>query len=124
LSIRAAADLVVVVHAVFVAFVVFGSLLVVRWPRVTWLHVPAAAWGVLTELTGWICPLTPLENYLRERSGSSIYQGEFIEHYLLPILYPAQLTRGRQIALAILAIAVNVCLYAYITQRAHRINEL
>jgi hypothetical protein len=112
------------VHAAFVAFVVFGSLLAVRWPRLVWLHVPAAAWGVFIELTGWICPLTPLENYLRKRGGSSTYQGEFIEHYLLPILYPAQLTRGRQIALAILAIAVNLCLYAHIIQRAPRNNEL
>jgi len=107
-----------------VAFVVFGSLLAVRWPRVVWMHLPATAWGVLIELTGWICPLTPLENYLRKRGGSSTYQSEFIEQYLLPILYPARLTRGRQILLAILAIAVNLCLYAYIIQRARRIDEL
>lgn len=108
---RAAADLVVVVHAAFVLFVVLGGLLVVRWPRLAWVHVPAAAWGVLTELAGWICPLTPLENHLRERSGMSTYQGEFVEHYVLPLLYPAHLTRGHQIWLGAAAIIINVVLY-------------
>lgn len=108
---RAAADLVVVVHAAFVLFVVLGGLLVVRWPRLAWVHVPAAAWGVLTELAGWICPLTPLENHLRERGGMSTYQGEFVEHYVLPLLYPAHLTRGRQIWLGAAAIIINVGLY-------------
>ena len=83
---RAAADLVVALHALFVVFVLLGGLLVVRWPRLVWVHVPAAAWGVFIEFRGWICPLTPLENYLRQRGGSSAYQGEFIEHYLLPLL--------------------------------------
>jgi hypothetical protein len=108
---RAAADLVVVVHAAFVLFVVLGGLLVVRWPRLASVHVPAAAWGVLTELAGWICPLTPLENHLRERSGMSTYQGEFVEHYVWPLLYPAHLTRGRQIWLGAAAIIINVGLY-------------
>ena len=108
---RAAADLVVVVHAAFVLFVVLGGLLVVRWPRLAWVHVPAAAWGVLTELAGWTCPLTPLENHLRERSGMSTYQGEFVEHYVLPLLYPAHLTRGRQVWLGAAAFIINVVLY-------------
>lgn len=110
---RAAADLVAVVHAAFVVFVVLGALLVLRWRQLIWVHVPAALWGVLTEIRGWTCPLTPLEQYLRQRSGSSAYQGEFIEHYLLPLLYPANLTRSRQIWLASLAILVNVVLYWY-----------
>jgi hypothetical protein len=108
---RAAADLVVLVHVVFVAFVVLGALLVARWPRLAWVHVPAAAWGVFIEFRGWICPLTPLENYLRQRGGSSTYEGEFVEHYILPLLYPAYLTTQVQIWLGSLALTVNVALY-------------
>jgi hypothetical protein len=113
---------VVVVHAAFVVFVVVGGLLVARWPRMAWLHLPAVAWGVAIELLGWMCPLTPLENGLRERAGSSAYQGDFIEHYVVPVLYPAQLTRARQIRFAVLAIVVNVCVYAYSIRRARRSN--
>jgi hypothetical protein len=114
---RAAADLVLVVHAAFVAFVVLGGLLVARWPRIAWLHVPAAAWGVFIELAGWICPLTPLENYLRERGGASTYRGDFIEQWMLPLLYPAQLTQRHQLWLAALAIAANLCAYTYVLRR-------
>ena len=114
---RVAADLVVVVHAAFVVFVILGGLVVARWPRMAWLHLPAVAWGVVIELAGWICPLTPLENYLRERAGSSAYQGDFIEHYLLPVLYPAQLTRVRQIWFGVLAIIINLCVYMYVIRR-------
>jgi hypothetical protein len=115
---QAAADLVVVVHAAFVAFVVAGGLLVARWPRLVWVHVPAAAWGALIEFQGWICPLTPLENYLRQRGGTAGYEGDFIEHYLLPLLYPAQLTRYRQMWLGSLAVAINVLVYWRIARRA------
>ena len=115
---RVAADLVVVVHAAFVVFVILGGLVVARWPRMAWLHLPAVAWGVVIELAGWICPLTPLENYLRERAGSSAYQGDFIEHYLLPVLYPAQLTRVRQIWFGVLAIVINLSVYMYVIRRA------
>jgi hypothetical protein len=108
---RATADLVVAVHAAFVVFAVLGGLLVARWPRLAWMHVPAAAWGVFIEFRGWICPLTPLENYLRQRGGSSAYQGEFIEHYILPLLFPANLTARVQIWLGSLALAVNLLLY-------------
>ena len=117
---RAAADLVVLVHVAFVAFVVLGGLLVARWPRLAWLHVPAAAWGILIEFRGWICPLTPLENYLRQRGGSSAYEGAFIEHYILPLLYPAHLTPRGQVWLGILALVVNVSLYWHAIRRASR----
>ena len=117
---RATADLVVAVHAAFVVFVVLGGLLVTRWPRLAWVHVPAAAWGVFIEFRGWICPLTPLENYLRQRGGSSAYQGEFIEHYILPLLYPANLTARVQIWLGSLALAVNVLLYWNVVRMALR----
>jgi hypothetical protein len=117
---RATADLVVAVHAAFVVFVVLGALLVAHWPRLAWVHLPAAAWGVFIEFRGWICPLTPLENYLRQRGGSSAYQGEFIEHYILPLLYPANLTPRVQIWLGSMALAVNVLLYWQVIRMALR----
>lgn len=98
-------------HVGFVLFVVLGGLLVLRWRRLAWLHVPAVVWGVTIEWAGWICPLTPLENFLRRRSGTTGYQGDFIEHYLLPLLYPAQLTREGQMILGGVALAVNVFVY-------------
>jgi hypothetical protein len=110
---RATANLVVLVHVLFVVFVVVGGFLVARWPRLAWVHVPVASWGVFIEFRGWICPLTPLENYLRQRGGSSTYQGEFIEHYILPLLYPANLTPRVQIWLGSFALMVNVALYLH-----------
>jgi hypothetical protein len=91
---RIAADLVVLAHLGFILFVILGGLLVLRWPRMAWIHLPAVIWGALIEFAGWICPLTPLENWLREASGTAGYQGGFIEHYLVPIVYPAN-SRGR-----------------------------
>jgi hypothetical protein len=120
---RIAADLIVLVHASFVLFVVLGGLLVLRWRRLAWLHVPAVGWGVMIEWAGWICPLTPLENSLRRRAGATGYQGDFIEHYLLPLLYPGQLTREWQMMLGGVALAVNVFVYWWIikmTSSLHR----
>jgi hypothetical protein len=114
---RILADLVVGVHALFVVFVVAGGLLVLRWPWVAAVHLPAAVWGALIELRGWICPLTPLENSLRASAGQSGYAGGFIEHYLLPVLYPAGLTGGIQLVLGALVIAVNAVVYAMLLQR-------
>lgn len=108
---RALADLVLIVHLGFVAFVLFGGLLVLKRPAVAWVHVPAAAWGVLIELAGWICPLTPLENSLRLRGGEAAYAGDFVGHYITEVLYPAGLTRGVQIALGTFALAVNAAVY-------------
>jgi hypothetical protein len=108
---RLLADGVVLIHLAFVAFVLLGSLLVLRWPRVAWLHVPSAAWGIAVELADWICPLTPIESVLRERSGLAVYHGDFIGHYVLPLLYPARLTRGTQLLLGCLALAVNAVVY-------------
>jgi uncharacterized membrane protein YhhN len=88
------ADLVVVLHFGFVLFVVGGGLLALRWPRLARVHLPTAVWGVLIEFGGWLCPLTPLENWLRRRSGGAGYAGGFVEHYVLPVLYPSGLTRG------------------------------
>jgi len=114
---RALADLVLVVHLAFVLFVVLGGLLVVRWRWVAFLHVPAAVWGVLIEYSGWICPLTPLENSLRVSGGEAGYGGVFIQHYIQPVLYPAGLTRGTQIVLGSLTLLVNLAAYSVLIAR-------
>ncbi|EYS97536.1 membrane protein [Cupriavidus sp. SK-4] len=106
------ADLVVIVHGLFILFVVAGGLLVLRWPRVAWLHLPAAVWGVLIEWSGWICPLTPLENMLRRAAGQAGYSGGFVERYLLPLIYPAGLTPAVQLWLGLVVLVVNVAVYA------------
>ena len=98
----------------FVLFVVAGGLLVLRWPRLAYVHLPAAAWGVLIELTGWVCPLTPLEQSLRLRAGEQGYSGSFIEHYVLPLLYPSALTRAIQIGIAAFVVAVNLYIYGHL----------
>jgi hypothetical protein len=108
---------VVVLHLLFVLFVVAGGLLVLRWPRVAWLHLPAAAWGAFIELSGRVCPLTPLEIALRRRSGLEDYAGDFIANYVFPFLYPAGLTRQAQIVMAGVVVAVNVVVYAYAWSR-------
>jgi hypothetical protein len=112
------ADLIVFAHAAFVAFVTLGGLLVLRWPKVAWAHVPAAVWGAGIELTGWICPLTPLENTLRERAGRAAYEGDFVARYVLPVLYPEGLTREAQIVMGAAVIAINAVLYALALRRA------
>ncbi|WP_354682722.1 DUF2784 domain-containing protein [Cupriavidus necator] len=106
------ADLVVVVHGLFILFVVAGGLLVLRWPRLAWVHLPAAVWGVLIEWLGWICPLTPLENTLRQAAGQAGYSGGFVERYLLPLIYPAGLTPAVQLWLGLVVLVVNVAIYA------------
>ena len=111
------ADIVVVTHALFVVFVVLGGLLVLRWPRLAWLHLPAAAWGAMIEFGGWICPLTPLEKWLRVRAGEAAYAGGFIEHYMLPILYPPGLTRQTQVVLGLIVLAINLAVYGYLLRR-------
>lgn len=108
---RALADATLIVHLFFVLFVALGAFLVVRWPRVAWLHVPAALWGVYIELSGRICPLTPLENSLRERGGQAGYAGGFIEHYVSAWIYPDGLTRNVQISLGSILVVLTVALY-------------
>jgi len=105
------ADLVLLVHLVFVLFVVLGGLLVLRWPRMAWLHLPAALWGAGIEFAGGICPLTPLENRLRHLGGEAGYSGGFIDHYVTALIYPHGLTRGVQLALGVLVVLVTVILY-------------
>ena len=115
---RILADLVVGLHALFVVFVLVGGLLALRWPWVVFLHLPAAVWGALIEFQGWICPLTPLEKALRAAAGDAGYEGGFIEHYLLPVLYPAGLTREVQLVLGTAVIVLNVGIYALLLKRA------
>jgi hypothetical protein len=105
------AGAVVLLHLAFVIFVVLGGIAVLRWRRVAWLHVPAAVWGVLVEFAGWICPLTPLEEHLRQRAGMDQYSGDFLTHYVFPLLYPADLTREVQIALGTVALLINAAVY-------------
>ncbi len=114
------ANLIVLVHFLFVVFVVLGGLLALRWPRIIWLHVPAVIWGALVEFTGWICPLTPLENRLRRAAGETSYQGDFIAHYILPALYPNGLTRRDQLMLGGIALALNLAIYAFVFVRHRR----
>lgn len=115
---RALADLVVIVHLAFVLFAVLGALFVLRWRRAAWIHVPAALWAALIEFAGWVCPLTPLENWLRARGGAAGYEYGFIEHYILPLLYPAELTRRLQVALGLLVLAINAGIYGLVLLRA------
>ena len=114
---RLAADAVVLIHVSFVVFVLVGGLLVLRWPRMVWLHIPAAAWGVVVEYAGWICPLTPLEDDLRQRAGLAAYSGDFIAHYVLPVLYPEELTRHTQLVLGSVALTFNVIVYWRVLRR-------
>jgi hypothetical protein len=117
---RVLADLVLVIHLAFVLFVVLGGLLALRCPRVAWVHLPAAVWGVLIEYTGWICPLTPLENSLRVRGGEAGYGGGFIQHYIQPVLYPAGLTRTTQLVLGSIVLILNVAAYGIVWSRSRR----
>jgi hypothetical protein len=117
---RLLADVVVLLHLAFVVFAVAGALLVVRWRWLAWIHLPAAVWAALIEFAGWICPLTPLENRLRALGGGAGYRGGFVEHYVLPLLYPGQLTRGVQILLGIFVVLVNLAIYAWLARRALR----
>ena len=111
---RLLADLVVLVHFAFVVFVIFGGFLAARRRRVMPFHLAAAVWAALIEFLGWICPLTPLENHLRAKSGSGGYPSDFVAHYILPILYPEGLTRETQIALGMAVIAINLGIYAWV----------
>lgn len=117
---RTLADLVVLGHLAFVVFAALGGLAVLRRPRLAWIHLPAVAWAALIEFAGWICPLTPLENALRQAAGDSTYSGGFVERYLIPILYPADLTRAVQVGLGSAVLLLNALLYWQIARRTAR----
>lgn len=115
---RGAADAVLVVHLLFVAFVVLGGLFVRRWPRVAWVHVPVAIYGAAIEFIGFLCPLTPLEVWLRRRGGEAGFEGGFIEHYITAALYPSGLTREVQVGLGVAVLLLNTVIYVFWWRRA------
>lgn len=117
---RNMADAVVVFHLLFVAFAVAGGLLVLRWRWVAWLHIPVAAWATAIEFIGGICPLTPLENWLRVREGGPAYSSDFIARYVLPLLYPGELTREMQIGFGTIVLLLNVGIYGWVLHRQYR----
>ena len=109
-----AADIIVLVHLGFIVFVAVGGFLVVKWRKVAFIHIPCAWWGVLIACGGWICPLTPLEMHFRQLAGQAGYDGGFIDHYVLPLIYPAGLTRGMQVTFGAIILSVNVCVYGWL----------
>lgn len=115
------ADAILALHLTFIVFVLGGGLLALRWPKAAWIHLPAAAWGALIELTGWICPLTPLENHFLELAGSASYQSDFIARYLWPVIYPEGLTPGIQKILGGFVIGLNGIVYAIVISRRKRL---
>lgn len=119
---RLAADGVVLIHLLFILFAVLGGLLVLRWRWVASLHLPAVAWGATVEFTGWLCPLTPLENWLRRLGAEAGYRGGFIEHYLIPLIYPAGLTRELQLVMGAAVVGINLGIYLFILYRYRRRN--
>lgn len=108
------ADAVLCLHLAFVLFVLFGGLLTLKWRNTIWFHLPAAAWGAFIEFSGWICPLTPLENWLREEGGGAGYESDFLGQYLIAILYPEALTSQIQIILGTVVLAVNLTIYGWL----------
>lgn len=118
---RALGDLVVALHGAFLLFVTVGALLVVRWPKLVPLHLGCVVWGAYVALAGKVCPLTPLENRFRRQAGEAGYEGGFIEHYLLPVIYPPGLTRELQLAIGVGVIALNLALYTLLWRRRTRV---
>ena len=117
------ADFVVMLHACFVLFVMLGGFLVLWKVSLAWYHVPAVMWGAGIEFLGWVCPLTPLENMLRVRGGDAGYANGFIEHYIVPILYPAALTRKMQIGLGMIVLGVNIAVYLTLWQKSRKAEK-
>lgn len=114
MSFKLAASAIAIIHLLFIAFVILGGLLVLQWRKVAWLHVPAAVWGVLIELAGWYCPLTKYENYFLRRAGEAGYSDGFVAHHIFALIYPNGLTRGVEIVIGVLVLAVNLAVYVKI----------
>jgi hypothetical protein len=106
-----AASAIALLHLAFIIFVIAGGLAVLKWPKLMWIHLPAAAWGVLIEFFGWYCPLTTWENQLLRQAGRAGYDGGFVAHYIMPVIYPAGLTRGHEIMIGLIVLAVNLVIY-------------
>ena len=116
------ATAVAITHFAFIVFVALGGLLVLRWHQLAWIHLPAAIWGVTIEIMQWNCPLTNLENWLLRRAGKQGYSDGFIAHYLFRIIYPAGLTRGWEIAIAVFVVVVNTAVYVTVLP-PHKVFE-
>lgn len=114
---EAGAAAIMVLHGLFVIFVLFGGLLTIRWSWLILLHLPAAFWGIIVECTGWDCPLTPLENHLHHLGGRAGYEGGFVEHYLGPLLYPAGLDRWTRFFFAVVVLVANGVAYGIVIRR-------
>lgn len=110
---RLLAELTLILHFLFILFVIFGGLFVFKWNRIAWLHVPCAIWGALLEFYSWVCPLTYLENYFRTKAGDSDYSVGFVEHYLIPVIYPPGLTENTRLTLGLLVVVINLVIYGY-----------
>ena len=121
---RMAADLILVIHLGFIVFVVLGGLLILRYRWIAYVHIPAALWGAFVEISGRVCPLTIWENSLRRSAGDSGYAESFVENYILPVIYPAGLTRSVQFAIAGLVIVSNVVIYGWLLYRCNRSSEM
>jgi hypothetical protein len=117
------ADLVVVLHSFFVLFVLLGGFLVLWKPSVAWYHLPAVFWAAWLEFSGWICPLTPLENLLRGKGGVAGYNVGFVEHYIVPVLYPASLTRQMQVIIGIVVVILNFGIYFNVWMRMRKLRR-
>lgn len=116
-----AAEAVLALHGAFILFAVVGGLLLLRWPWLVWLHLPAAGWAAMVVTAGWICPLTPIEQSLRALAGQQGYDGSFIEHYLVMLIYPPGLTRPVQVFLGMLVVMVNLVIYGMVWRRRRRL---
>ena len=114
------ADLLVLIHLAFIVFVVLGSILVLRWPWLVLLHVPAAIWGAVVIINGWLCPLTPWENSLRHLADQEGYSGGFVEHYIIPLIYPMDITQNTQVLIGVITLVINLCLYCFVVYRLIR----
>lgn len=112
------ANLILLAHLAFIVFVALGGVVVLRWPRLAWLHLPCVVWGVMVELLGWVCPLTPWESHFRRLAGQAGYEGDFIQHYLLAAIYPDGLTRNVQIMLGLALVVINLAFYGLLLCRA------
>jgi Protein of Unknown function (DUF2784) len=111
MSYHLAATTIALVHLAFILFVIFGGFLVLRWPKLMWIHLPAAVWGVLIEWFNWYCPLTKWENYFLQQAGRAGYSGGFVAHYIMPVIYPAGLTRGHEIVIGVFVLVLNAGIY-------------
>ena len=117
---RLAAELTLILHLLFIIFILFGGLLALRKRFWIWLHLPALLWGLWVEWAGWPFPLTPLENYFRQLASSPQYPESFIEHYLVSIIYPEQLTVSLQLVLGGILLIVNLLIYFYVLRNCNK----